>query len=281
MRVSRLIAGVALCLAYPAQAADVARPPVKTFEVPYRLTDTKHVLVRAKLNGKGPYNFLLDTGAPALFVSTAVSRKVGVEPDAQGWGTFERFEIEGGVVVPGARGRIEDPFQLEGMNGLGLAGAELHGIIGYTVLARYRVEFDFTRPKLVWTLLDFSPPAPIGLDGKATGGGLDAIGSVMKLLGTMLGKKAEPTLMPRGFLGVELADAADGVAVKTVLEGSPAASAGLKAGDRVTHFQGKSITAGADVSRLAIQLTAGTIVSLTVQRGTDTHTIRLKAGEGF
>jgi len=64
------------------------------------------------------------------------------------------------VVLKAARGRIEDPFQLEGMNGLGLAGAELHGVIGYNILARFRMEIDFTRDKMVWTPLKFEPAAP-------------------------------------------------------------------------------------------------------------------------
>ena len=49
------------CLAPWARADD------KSFEVPYRLTAVKHIVVRAKINGKGPFNFILDTGAPALF----------------------------------------------------------------------------------------------------------------------------------------------------------------------------------------------------------------------
>src|SRR5437588_11109696 len=106
-------------LAPPCRADESNGTPATTYQVPYRLTSTNHVLVRVKINGKGPYHFILDTGAPALFVSTAVSRKLGVQPDEQGWGTFEQFAIEGGVVIKHARGRVEDPFQLEGMNGLG------------------------------------------------------------------------------------------------------------------------------------------------------------------
>ena len=124
----------ALSLAPAAQARapvpDKAAP--RSFEVPYRLTMVKHLLVRAKINGKGPFNFILDTGAPALFVATDVSRKLGVDPDKKGWGTFDRLEIEGGPVVTKTRGRVEDPFQLEGMNGLGLAGVHLHGCLLYT-----------------------------------------------------------------------------------------------------------------------------------------------------
>src|SRR5262249_14375365 len=140
-RMRRLLLGaaVAACLAAPLSADEPKKPEGKTVLVPYRLTAFNHVMVRAKINGKGPFNFIVDTGAPALCVATAVAEKIGVQPDKKGWGTFDRFEIEGGVVIEKAKGRIETPFQLEGMNGLGLTGVELHGMIGYNLLARYRV----------------------------------------------------------------------------------------------------------------------------------------------
>src|SRR6516165_8188609 len=184
--------------------ADEKRTDSKVYQVPYRLTNTSHVLIRAKINGKGPYNFILDTGAPTLFVSTAACRKLNIAADKNGWGTFDRFEIEGGVVLEKCRGRIEDPFQLEGMNGLGLAGVELHGMIGYTVLAKYRIDFDFTRSKLAWTPVDLDPGTPRGLEGGGGTAGLNAMGGIMKLIGTFLGKKATPEVRLRPFLGAEL-----------------------------------------------------------------------------
>src|SRR5437588_7485958 len=155
-----------LALAAPAHAGEPKKPAARTYQVPYRLTDTNHILVRAKINGKGPFNFIIDTGAPALFVATAAARRAGVKPDAKGWATFDRFELEGGLVIPKARGRVEDPFQLEGMNGMGLAGVQLHGMIGYNLLAKYRLEIDFTKDKMAWTPLAFKPPPPLGLGGK-------------------------------------------------------------------------------------------------------------------
>src|ERR1700746_3399314 len=95
---------LSLAFISPALADDANQAKDKMIQVPYRLTETKHVLVRAKINGKGPYNFILDTGAPALFVSTAVCRKAGIEADKDGWGTFDRFEIEGGVPVDKIKG---------------------------------------------------------------------------------------------------------------------------------------------------------------------------------
>jgi hypothetical protein len=266
-------------LAPPLFADDSAK--AKAYQVPYRLTDTNHVLVRVKINGKGPFNFILDTGAPALFVSTAVSRKLGVKADEQGWGVFERFEIEGGATILKARGRVEDPFQLEGMNALGLAGADLHGIIGYTVLARYRMEFDFTKHKMAWQPLDFQPPQPQGLGKQGVSSGLDAIGSVMKIAGAMLGKKPQQHVTLRGFLGIGLEDSAGQVVVRRVLTDGPAFVAGLHAGDRITHFQGQEVGSVKQLLQLAARLGPNETTRLTIARGDAVEVIQFKAGSGL
>src|SRR5258708_8241566 len=121
------------------------------------------------------------------------------------------------------------------MNGMGLAGAELHGIIGYNILAKYKMEIDFTKDKMVWTPLpDFDPAAPKGLGGKGGSGGLEIMGSIMKTLGRFLGKKATPDVATRGFLGVELEQKGDDtILVKAVLDKSPAATTAIKAGTRI------------------------------------------------
>jgi hypothetical protein len=56
----------ALILAPPIRADEPAKQAPKSFHVPYRLTKPKHILVRARINGKGPYNFIIDTGQERL-----------------------------------------------------------------------------------------------------------------------------------------------------------------------------------------------------------------------
>jgi hypothetical protein len=262
-----------------------AEEPRKTqgleFQVPYRLTETFHFLVRVKINGKGPFNFILDTGAPALFITTDVAKQVGIEPDSRGWGVADRFEIEGGLVISGARARIETPFQLEGMNGLGLAGAKLHGMIGYTILARYRINFDLTKEKLTWMPLDFRPPPPLGLGERSAPGGLDALGSVMKLLGTFLGAKTEREIGFRGMLGLELLDTSDGIEIKAVFAGGPADRAGLKQGDRIARFRDQDVTTIQELLRAAAKVGAGREATLTVVRGRDRRDVKVQLGEGL
>lgn len=267
---------------FSATAGETARPSARTTWVPYRQTETKHILVRAKINGRGPFHFILDTGAPALFISTAAARKIGIEPDAKGWAKLDRFELEGGLVPPRVRGRVEDPFQLEAMNGLGLAGVRLDGIIGYHVLARYRLEFDFTRDKLGFTPLDFEPPAPRGLEGKMqAAGGLDTMAGVLKMLGAFLGKKPARQTVPRGYLGIEFADGSGTVEVRAVLADSPAARAGVKPGDRIRRFQGREIADEMALRKLAASLRAGEDVRLEVTRDGLEQSLTFKAGEGL
>jgi membrane-associated protease RseP (regulator of RpoE activity) len=269
-------------LAPPLGADDGKKVESKAHQVPFKLTNTKHVLVRAKINGKGPYNFIIDTGAPALFVSTAVAKKLGVKPDKKGWGTFDRFDLEGGVSLAKFKGRIEDPFQLQGMNALGLAGAELHGIIGYMVLAKFKIELDFTRDKMTWTPSKFQPPPPEGLGGR--GGApaeLDALGGVMKFLGAFLGKKPEADITTRGLLGIDLIDESVGVVVKTVFEKGPAARAGLKAGDLIVEFQGRTVRDYDGLQKLAAKVSAGDTVKLTIKREGKKQTITFKSEEGL
>src|SRR5262249_16447759 len=105
---------------------------LKSYQIPYKFTSANHIVVRVKINGKGPFNFILATGAPTLYVATEVAKKAKIKGEKDGWADLDRFELEGGLVMPKTRARIETPFQLKGMNGLGLAGIELHGLMGYS-----------------------------------------------------------------------------------------------------------------------------------------------------
>jgi hypothetical protein len=266
----------------PVALGDEDQKDSKIYQVPYRLTATQHVLVRAKINGKGPFNFILDTGAPALFVSTAVGKKLNLTPDKDGWATLDRFVLEGGAAVPKAKARIEDPFQLEGMNGLGLAGAHLDGMIGYNIIARFRIEFDFTKDKLAFTMLDFDPPPPQGLGvGAGATGGLDTMAAIMKFLGGWLGQKSEPEIVLTGFFGMGLTDNQGAVQVKSVLSQGPAEKAGLKAGDEIVLIQGHKVGSAADFRREASKIPAGSPARLTVARQGEKKEISVQLGRGF
>ncbi|MCS6777752.1 MAG: retroviral-like aspartic protease family protein [Chloroherpetonaceae bacterium] len=210
---------------------------VATYRVPYRLSETRHLLVRARLNGKGPFHFIVDTGAPMLFVAQEIADRLGIRPGPDRIGTVERLQLEGGLILTGVAARIEDPVQLRGMNAMGLAETKLDGVLGYNVLARFRMEIDLTRPDMVWHLLDYVPPAvrPIAPPGRETQDAPAAMADMERLvnMARLFFSRQEVTVRQGGFVGIELSDGPGGVTVRAVLPGSPAAQAGMAPGDHV------------------------------------------------
>ena len=275
----RIVGPAILLLLVATTPADDARK-VETYQVPYRLTEVQHILVRAKINGKGPFHFIVDTGAPALFVSTAAAKKVGVTPDADGWGTFPRFELEGGVVLEKIQGQIADPYQLDGMNQLGLAGVELHGVLGFNLLARFKLEIDLTRDHMTWTRLPgFEPEMPRRM-GKSPPE-LNAMGGLVKTAAALMGKRSPPEIRLGGYLGVELSEQNGVIRIDNVLADSPAALAGLKKGDRLSKLQDQELKTLADAERQLAKLAAGDAVSLLVIREGREIPVSARLGKGF
>jgi hypothetical protein len=274
---------VALCLGLApalALAAD-PKPGESRFEVPYKLTDTQHVLVRAKINGKGPFNMILDTGAPAVFITKPLAKKAGVQIDDKGWGRFDSFEVEGGLSVPRVKTRVQDLVQIDGMNSMGLAGVELHGVIGYNVLARYRIEYDFTGDKLAFHHLPgFNPPAPERIEAKG-GDDIQSMGPMIKMLAALTGIKPNFETAPRGFVGIEFDDAGGSVVVKKVYPGSPAEKAGIKVGDVVEGVKATNIESGKDLARALAKAGVGAKLTFTVKRGGKSEELGVVLGGGL
>ena len=275
MRTSLCIALLALAPGW-AVAQEVGKP----HPVPYRLTDTQHVLVRMKINGKGPYNFVVDTGCPVLIIATPIAEKMGLKA-TDGWATIDDLQIEGGLSQKKVKARIETPFQIEGMNKMGLPGVELHGLLGYTVIAKYKMEFDFTRDRMQWTPLAFDPAPPKGMAMKGgAGAGMDMMVGLVKMLTFIAGLKPAPPPVPRGFMGLEFEQKEKQVGIKAVLAGSPAAEAGLKSGDRLTSIDGKEINDLAELQRATRSLQIGAEVKIEVRRGEEKIEAKVKLGQG-
>lgn len=252
--------------------------------VPFRLTDTHHTLVRIKINGKGPFNFIVDTGCPVLLIAEPVGKKIGLKTE-NGWSILDSLEMEGGLELTKVKARVETPFQIEGMNGMGLAGVELHGLMGYTVLAKYKMDFDYTKKQMLWTPLrsEPMPPQPLLADkkGKASTGGMDMMVGLVRVLTFFAGIGPPPAPLPRGFFGFELEAKDKVVTVSRVLAKSPAAEAGLKVGDRILTVENVEINAVADAVMQASKLTAGKTLTLAIERDKQKHEIKITAGQGL
>ena len=136
-----------------ARGADEPKKAPEQFEVPYRLTIPKHILVRAKINGKGPFNFILDTGAPTTTLHEGKELRVPdallVRPDPP---TRLRSGARFRFVADGTTD--DDAFELElvagrvpGIDRIDVAARENDGFVnlGLIPFLRHDVFFDVER----------------------------------------------------------------------------------------------------------------------------------------
>jgi putative serine protease PepD len=103
----------------------------------------------------------------------------------------------------------------------------------------------------------------------------------MKFLGGLMGVKADLTVAPRGFLGVEIAEGDDGVTIKTVLADGPAAKAGLKPGDRIRKLGDSGIRSAEDFRTRLGKSPEGAKHTVTVLRDGRERVVTLELGRGL
>lgn len=263
----------------------------QSFEVPYILTQTNHFVVRALINGKGPFHLVVDTGAPGLFLATEAAKKAGVTSHKEKFfSNLEELRLEGGPTLKNLNIRVEDPFQLVGMNSLGLPGVKLDGLMGFSVLARYRITLDPTHKRMFWTRLDFNPketiddiPVARKEDVPLELQAMNMLGPAMKVAAMFIGKQPETKRLPQGFAGFEMQSTAQEkkLIVKKVLSESPAEKAGLMPGDAITMIDDKSVKTLDELARAIEKKSAGVKIKIQVDRKETAKTIEFELSEGF
>src|SRR5947209_1482551 len=148
------------------------------------------------------------------------------------------------------KARVEDIFQMVGMNALGLPGASIDGILGFSALARFKIMVDPTDDRMTWTRLDHEPREPVipraavkklQANQPAEVRAMNALGPIAKLAAALVGKQPEDELHPRGLLGIGLAEDAGRLRVSGLLADSPALAKGLKEGDQLAKINGKEV----------------------------------------
>jgi hypothetical protein len=234
--------------------------------VPFRLAGDGKVLVSGWVvtrTGRpaGKVTLIVDTGATkSIFFRAALDRSLPgwkAWPTLRGLGAPTLTGDEGaelvrvpGIELRGPEGSVAhsgvDAAVLQGDLGGVLAadvGEPVDGLLGYSFLKHFRIVLDFPRGRL-W--LDPSR------------------GDVRDRL--------EEYCHP----GIQLEDAGGQVRVFGVAEGSPAARAGIRAGDELVAFDGESL-AGLEVMVVARMLEGapGTTLSLKLRRGSREWSCRL------
>src|SRR5262249_38333297 len=156
--------GACLLAALPARA-DEPRQDVKPVTVPFELLKSRHMAVQVKVNGKGPYRVIFDTGAPVNLLNNRVAKESGVLPKdfkrppfalfgSAGQFKIETLELGGGKAQNLPVAVMDHPTVTAMAKALG----PIEGIVGFSFFARYRLTIDYQAKELTFVPTGFDPP---------------------------------------------------------------------------------------------------------------------------
>ncbi len=118
--------------------------------VPMRLASSGYpvAIVQARVNGTGPYRFLVDTGATVTIVSTSLAQRLhlaALPAVVQGVGAGGRFSTRASTasISVGAARQQRVLVATFDLSDIQKAVGSVDGAIGYNFLKSYRVTLDY------------------------------------------------------------------------------------------------------------------------------------------
>lgn len=271
-----------LLVAFAATASADDKPSLadKTpIVVPFELLSSRHMAVQVKLNGKGPYRLVFDTGAPMNLINNKIAKDSGVlDPKAKkpafslfgqmGAHDVKTLEI-GDIKIEKIPVMVMDhPTVMAISEALG----PIDGIIGFPFFARYKMTVDYQKKELTLTPSGYVP-------------GDYMEGLMNKMMAAQNESKDPKFLAPSGLWGVTFDKSKDdeeaGVVVKEVLPGGAASTAGLKPDDRVLTIDGRWTDTISDAFLAATFVKPGKPAAITVKRGDKELKLTLKPTKGL
>jgi len=279
MRCVILVAGLFLTLVVSVRAlrADDAPQPAV---VPFELLPSRHMAVQVKINGKGPYRLVFDTGAPLMLVTTRAAKDAGIvkrDAKAPGFGLFnmmgepksiELFEM-GELQAKDVAAVVMDHPTVKVMEEL---FGRLDGIVGFPFFARYRMTIDYQAKTMSFVPTNYSPK--------------DVFDALMKLMTADPKARNSPkVLAPLAQWGIVVdkpnGDEAAGVVVQRVFMGGPSAVAGLQQGDRILTVDGRWTDSVVDFYEALAVLQPGKTVTLRIDRAGQAISVKVTPRAGL
>lgn len=277
-RLLALLAALGFLPVASAAGQEPASPPgVEPVVVPFQMLASNHMVVEVKLNGKGPFTLIFDVGSPVTLLSNRAARESGlVKGDdggfpmlfgARGAQQVDKLEV-GSLVADDVPVLVMDHPVVAAL--AQVLKKPLDGLMGHTFFARYKTTIDYKAQTMAFVPVDHR---------------IEDLFSELpdRLMGPKKAKKI--VLEPAALLGLRVDASApaspDGVPVAEVLAGSPAAEAGLRAGDILASLDGRWTTSATDVYAAASRLQPGQAVELTVLRDGQPLTLTLTPRAGF
>jgi membrane-associated protease RseP (regulator of RpoE activity) len=255
----------------PLSAQEVKDKPVV---VPFEILPSGHMTVMVKINGKGPYKLIFDTGAPVTLLNNKVANDAGLLKGVKK-PPFAFFGSMGEVKVPMLEVGEQKAENLTAVvmdhptvEAISKAFGGIEGIVGFPFFARFKMTLDYQAKTMTLVPNGFKPP--------------DVMKSMEAALMTAMMRSSNPEpvmLAPAaqwGMLAREAGDEDAGVLIQSVLTNSPAAEAGLKQGDRLLTVDGRWTDSLRDLYTAASHVKPGTTVPVTIKRDGKEMTLKVK-----
>ena len=158
----RKIVWVVLLVAVTSVLALVASAPNEAVEVPFEFYRDS-VIVKVKVNGKGPFNMLLDTGVNPSVIDRQTAKAIGLKLSShgqQGSGSGRDVNLTYEASLPrvalgGLRATNVEALAIDLSKMSETLGKPLKGVLGYSLLKDRVVQFDY--PKRVARFYSSSP----------------------------------------------------------------------------------------------------------------------------
>jgi hypothetical protein len=242
-----------------------------------------HIAVQVKINGKGPYRLIFDTGAPTMLLTSKIAKESGLigpgakKPAARGpfampgQVTIGKLEI-GGVTASDVPAVVLDHPTVKAIADV---FGPIEGIVGFPFFARFKTSIDYQAKEFTFVPNGYKPA--------------DVMQTLMTTLMTRSrdrGKAPPPKmLVPAAQWGLRFdkpdSDTEPGVVVAEVMPESAAAQSGVQSGDRLLTLDGHWTDTLADVFTAAAAIKAGQKVELKLARNGAEMRIRMAPRDGF
>ncbi len=227
-----------LFFAFSTQTASAVAPPSVSFLarptiIPIEIIKSGHIAIHAMINGRGPYRFIFDTGAPTLLISERVGKEAHILPSDfrrpffSPLGNLGEFSVKSILLGRAAQKSLSaDIWNHPTVEELGKMFGRFEGLIGFPFFAHYQITIDYKARTMTLVPCVFIPDdTKKKMVNRLTQGGSAKVYLPSESLGIAVTKSAT--------------DEAAGVVVSSVLPGSPAEEAGMKTGDRLLTLDGR------------------------------------------
>src|SRR5436190_14998999 len=166
-----ILAALVATIPFTALPADTAKKDApKASTVPFEMLKSGHMAVMVKVNGKGPYRLIFDTGAPISLVNNELAKEAGLlkgmpkSPLAAFMGNIGEAKIKSLEV--GSQKATDIPAVVMDHPTVGVLAktlnTKLYGIVGFGFFAQFKMTLDYEQKTMTLSPSGYKPANVMG-----------------------------------------------------------------------------------------------------------------------